>query len=191
VRVPSLVPPGLSHGVARGIPDTRDVELAGRDHLFCTGDQGVVLDEIERFLTGRLTRRPSIGCTQRWCCSPTLWARLSAPRRWGNLRWRDVLERHDRLVKREVGRYRSRDVKSTGDGLLATFDGPARAVRAGTDDLGGIGVRIAARIQAPPSLAKSLYRAPSRSRRRIGPSFRHPRRARAGGTFLACGVCSS
>jgi class 3 adenylate cyclase len=93
----------------------------------------------------------------------------------GDRQWRDVLERHDRLVKEEVSRHRGRVVKSTGDGILATFDGPARAVRAGMalrsaapellgselrvgvhtgecelmgDDLGGIGVHIAARIQA-------------------------------------------
>jgi class 3 adenylate cyclase len=183
VRAPSLilyregdriVPPALSRGVARGIPDASEVELAGSDHLFCTGDQDALLDEIERFLTGDLMHRPVdrvlatvlftdiVGSTERAVAL-------------GDRRWRDVLERHDRLVKREVGRYRGRVVKSTGDGVLATFDGPARAVRAGMalrsaapetlgselrvgvhtgeceligDDLGGIGVHIAARIQA-------------------------------------------
>ena len=93
----------------------------------------------------------------------------------GDRRWRDVLERHDRLASREVGRHRGRIIKSTGDGLLATFDGPARAVRAGValrdvvkdsldidlrvgvhtgecelmgDDLGGIGVHIASRVES-------------------------------------------
>ena len=183
VRTPSLilyregdriVPPALSRGVARGIPDASKVELAGSDHLFCTGDQDALLDEIERFLTGDLTHRPVdrvlatvlftdiVGSTERAAAL-------------GDRRWRDVLERHDRLVKREVGRYRGRVVKSSGDGVLATFDGPARAVRAAMalrsaapetlgselrvgvhtgeceligDDLGGIGVHIAARIQA-------------------------------------------
>ena len=105
----------------------------------------------------------------------------------GDRRWRDVLERHDRLLKREVGRYRGRVVKSTGDGALATFDGPARAVRAGMalrsaapdtlgsklrvgvhtgeceligDDLGGIGVHIAAR-HAPHTNAKAMSASPS------------------------------
>ena len=51
-------PACLSHAVAPGIPDAREVELRGRDHLFCTGDQDALLDEIERFLTGDLTHRP-------------------------------------------------------------------------------------------------------------------------------------
>jgi class 3 adenylate cyclase len=169
-----IVPPALSRGVARGIPNAREVELAGSDHLFCTGDQDAMLDEIERFLTGNLAHRPVdrvlatvlftdiVGSTERAAAL-------------GDRRWRDVLERHDRLVKREVGRYRGHVVKWTGDGVLATFDGPARAVRAGMalrsaapetlgselrvgvhtgeceligDDLAGIGVHIAARIQA-------------------------------------------
>ena len=183
VRAPSLVlyregdlmvPAPLSRAVAKGIPEAREVELSGRDHLFCIGDQDSMLDEIERFLTGDLASRPVdrvlvtvlftdiVGSTERA-------AKL------GDHRWRDVLERHDRLVEREVSRHRGRVVKSTGDGVLATFDGPARAVRAGMalrsaaptvlgselrvgvhtgecevmgNDLGGIGVHIAARIQA-------------------------------------------
>jgi class 3 adenylate cyclase len=177
-----IIPPALSHAVARGIPDAREVELAGGDHLFCTGDQDALLDEVERFLTGDLTHRPVdrvlatvlftdiVGSTER---AASL----------GDRRWRDVLERHDRLVKREVSRYRGRVVKSTGDGVLATFDGPARAVRAGMalrsaapealgselrvgvhtgeceligNDVGGIGVHIAARIQAHADPAQVL-----------------------------------
>jgi class 3 adenylate cyclase len=93
----------------------------------------------------------------------------------GDRQWRAVLERHERLAGREVGRYRGQVIKTTGDGILASFDGPARAVRAGMalrdrapselgvelrvgvhtgecevigNDLGGIGVHIAARVQA-------------------------------------------
>jgi class 3 adenylate cyclase len=169
-----VVLPVLSRGVAQGIPDAQLIELGGADHLFCTGDQDALLDEIERFLTGDLKRQPVdrvlstvlftdiVGSTERAAAL-------------GDRRWRDVLERHDRLVKQEVARHRGRVVKSTGDGVLASFDGPARAVRAGMalrnaapgtlgselrvgvhtgeceligDDLGGIGVHIAARIQA-------------------------------------------
>jgi class 3 adenylate cyclase len=90
----------------------------------------------------------------------------------GDRRWRDLLEQHDRLVRRELGRHRGREVKTTGDGVLATFDGPARGincareiceqvrplgieVRAGlhtgecevrNGDVGGIAVHIGARV---------------------------------------------
>ena len=106
-------PPHLSHGVARGIPDARAVELAGGDHLFCAGDQDALLDEVERFLTGDLTHRPVdrvlatvlftdiVGSTER---AASL----------GDRRWRDVLERHDRLVKREVRRYRDFGKRAAG-----------------------------------------------------------------------------
>ena len=183
VRAPTLVmyrrgdrmiPPELSRTVARGIPGALEVELDGTDHLFCAGDQDALLDEIEQFVTGNLAARPAdrvlatvlftdiVGSTER-------------ATELGDRHWRDLLERHDRLARREVGRHRGRVVKTTGDGLLATFDGPARAVRAGAglrdaaskelnldlrvgvhtgecevmgEDLGGIGVHIAARVQA-------------------------------------------
>jgi class 3 adenylate cyclase len=169
-----LVPPALSRTVAAGIPGAREVELDGADHLYCAGDQGAILDEVEQFLTGSLAPAPAdrvlatvlftdiVGSTERAAAL-------------GDRRWREVLERHDRLAHREVGRHRGRVVKTTGDGVLATFDGPARAVRAGIalrdaapeslgvdlrvgvhtgecellgEDLGGIGVHIAARVQA-------------------------------------------
>src|SRR5207244_4267114 len=92
----------------------------------------------------------------------------------GDQRWREVLERHQRSVREALGRFNGREVKSTGDGFLATFDGPARAihcasailrsseargirVRAGVhtgecevmdEDIGGIAVHIAARVSA-------------------------------------------
>jgi class 3 adenylate cyclase len=168
-----LVPPRLARILARGIPGAREVELAGEDHLYFAGDQDAILDEIEQFLTGGLAPAPAdrvlatvllsdfVGSTERAAAL-------------GDRRWRELLERHERLAHREVGRYRGQLIKLTGDGLLATFDGPARAVRAGRalrdavaetlgvelrvgvhtgeceligEDLGGIAVHIAARIQ--------------------------------------------
>ena len=182
VRAPTLVlyrggdrvvPAPLARTVARGIPGAREVELAGDDHLYCAGDQDAMLDEIEQFLTGGLAPAPAervlatvlfsdvVGSTER---AATL----------GDRHWRELLERHERLAHREVVRYRGQLVKLTGDGLLATFDGPARAVRAGLalrdaaaeilgvelrvgvhtgecelmrEDLGGIAVHIAARVE--------------------------------------------
>ncbi len=191
VRAPTLVlyrrgdrvvMPELSRIVASGIPDARAVELDGQDHLFCAGDQDSILDEMEKFLTGGLVSAPAdrvlatvvftdiVGSTER---ASVL----------GDRRWRELLERHERLAHREIGRYRGRLIKTIGDGLLATFDGPARAVRAGLAlcdaaatelgmelrvgvhtgecevigrDLGGIGVHIAARVQAAANSGEVL-----------------------------------
>lgn len=191
IRVPTLVLfrrgdrvvlPSWSRAVAQGIPDAHEVELDGIDHLFCAGDAQALVDEVERFLTGRLSPRTSdrvlatvmftdiVGSTERATAL-------------GDQRWRQILERHARIANREVGRHQGRIVKSTGDGILARFDGPARAVRAGMalrdtapaelgvelrvgvhtgeceeigDDLGGIGVHIAARVQATAAAGEVL-----------------------------------
>ncbi len=168
------VPPWLSRTVARGIPAAREVELPGSDHLFCAGDQDALIDEIEQFLTGGLGPAP----TERTLATVLFTDIVGSTERaaaLGDREWRDVLERHERLgAPRGRPARRGRVVKTTGDGVLATFDGPARAVRAGValrdaaaetlgvelrvgvhtgecelmgQDLGGIGVHIAARVQ--------------------------------------------
>ncbi len=183
VRVPTLVayregdqivPPALSQAVARGIPGAREVALPGTDHLIFAGDQDSLLDEIEQFVTGGLASVPADRVLATILFTDIVGSTEHAAA-VGDRRWRDVLERHDRLASREVGRHRGRIIKSTGDGLLATFDGPARAVRAGValrdvvkdsldidlrvgvhtgecelmgDDLGGIGVHIASRVES-------------------------------------------
>jgi class 3 adenylate cyclase len=113
--------------VAAQISGAKVVALAGSDDPPYTGDVGPVADEVEAFLTGErhgqsLDRILStvlftdiVGSTQRL-------AEL------GDVRWADLLGRHDDLARREIERYRGRYIDSTGDGLLAAFDGPARAV---------------------------------------------------------------
>jgi class 3 adenylate cyclase len=183
IRVPTLVlyrsgdnvvRPSWSRAVARGIPDAREVELEGNDHLFCAGDQQALVDEVEKFLTGRLATRASDRVLATVMFTDIVGSTEHAAA-IGDQRWREVLERHYRVANKEVGRHRGRVVKTTGDGVLAAFDGPARAVRAGIalrdaappelgvqlrvgvhtgecevigEDLGGIGVHIAARVQA-------------------------------------------
>jgi len=160
--------------IAARIPGAKFVELPGDDHIFWASDVDGVVDEIEEFLTGaRPMREPDrvlatvlftdiVGSTERAAAL-------------GDRRWRAVLESHDALARREIDRHRGRHVKATGDGVLATFDGPARAVRSavairdavqalgvdvragvhtgeceliGDDDIGGIAVHTGARVAA-------------------------------------------
>ena len=113
--------------MAGQIPGARFVELAGNDHMPWVGDQDSVLDEIQEFLTGvRPDREPDrvlatvlvtdiVGSTRH---ATTL----------GDRAWCDLLERHHAVVRRELTAFRGREIDTAGDGFLATFDGPARAV---------------------------------------------------------------
>jgi len=136
VRVPTLVlhrrdeymPIEGARAIAASIPGARLVELDGIDHLPFLGDSDAIVEETEEFLTGaRHVAEPEralatvmftdiVGSTERA-------AEL------GDARWRDLLRRHDELTAQRIERARGRKIKSTGDGVLATFDGPARAIR--------------------------------------------------------------
>jgi pimeloyl-ACP methyl ester carboxylesterase len=114
--------------LASKIPGAKFVELSGADHWIAAGDVDEIADEIEEFLTGtRPVAEPDrvlatvlftdiVGSTERA-------AEL------GDARWRDLLKAHDEMVRRQLERFRGREVDTAGDGFLATFDGPARAVR--------------------------------------------------------------
>jgi pimeloyl-ACP methyl ester carboxylesterase len=169
----TLVPVEWSRLMARQIPDAKLVELPGRDHLWWFGDQDAIVDEIEEFLTGaRHAPEPDrVLATVMFTDIVSSTERAAA---LGDRRWREVLEGHDEVVRRVLERHRGRQVKSTGDGVLATFDGPARAIRgaeaiaAGVqplgievrtglhtgeievmgDDVGGIAVHTGARVMA-------------------------------------------
>ena len=170
----ALVPVAAGRYLAEQIPGAKYVEIPGIDHLVLDNEtQDVIADEIEEFLTGvRPAPEPDrvlatvlftdiVGSTER----------ASAI---GDRKWVDLLEAHNGLAKREIDRFRGRAVKSTGDGVLATFDGPGRAIRCGQAisvgvkdlginvraglhtgecelmgaDVGGIAVHIAARVAA-------------------------------------------
>jgi pimeloyl-ACP methyl ester carboxylesterase len=130
--------------LAEHIPGARYVELPGNDHLIWVGDQDAILAEAEEFLLGsHLGPEPEralatvlftdiVGSTERA-------AEL------GDRGWRDLIERHDAIVRRQLRIHRGREVKTLGDGFLATFDGPARAIRCAAavrDELAAIGVEI-------------------------------------------------
>jgi class 3 adenylate cyclase len=180
IRVPTLsvhragdtrVSARAAREMASRIEGAKYVEFPGVDHVWWAGDTDAILDEIEEFLTGsRAAVEPDrilatvlftdiVGSTEH-------------VRRLGDRSWRDFLASFEAAGRRELARFRGREVKALGDGLLATFDGPARAVRcaealrqaarelgvelrAGVHtgeielrghDIGGIAVHIAARV---------------------------------------------
>ncbi len=157
IRVPTLVLHRPEDGFldvrhsryfAEHIPDARLVELEGKDHLFSMGDVDTLIGEIEEFLTGRRREREpdrmlaTVLFTD-ICRSTELAAQM------GDSAWRNLLTRHDELVRRELARHRGREVKHTGDGFLATFDGPARGVRCASaisEGMKGLGIGVRAGV---------------------------------------------
>jgi class 3 adenylate cyclase len=160
-----------SRYMAERIPGARLVELPGDDHLPFYGDQDAVAALAQEFLTGTIPaadpdRVLATVLFTDIVDSTGLAAEL------GDRRWHRVLVDHQELVRGQLGRFRGREVKTTGDGFLASFDGPARAIRAAAairtglrdqglrvraglhtgevellgDDIGGIAVHIAARV---------------------------------------------
>jgi class 3 adenylate cyclase/pimeloyl-ACP methyl ester carboxylesterase len=137
IRTPTLVlqrrddvyrDPGQARYLADEIPGAKLVELAGIDHLPYVGDSGAVLDEVQEFLTG--VRPPPeydrVLATVLFTDIVRSTERASAI---GDRAWKELLERHHAVVRHELGRFRGREIDTAGDGFLATFDGPARAVR--------------------------------------------------------------
>ena len=147
------------------------LEHPGQDHLWFWGDADEILRDIRGFLTGvrSLPESDRVLATVLFTDIVTSTERAAQV---GDRRWKDLLDQHDALIRRELERHRGRLVKNTGDGILATFDGPARAircaqaiatsvkalgieVRAGLhtgevelrgEDVTGMGVNIAARV---------------------------------------------
>lgn len=112
--------------VAEHIPGAKYVELPGVDHLPFVGDQDAILDEIEEFLTG-VRHAPEHDRV----LATVLFTRIvDATGEQAKRQWRDLLERHQAHVRKELELFKGREIEMNDDGLLATFDGPARAIRA-------------------------------------------------------------
>jgi pimeloyl-ACP methyl ester carboxylesterase/class 3 adenylate cyclase/DNA-binding CsgD family transcriptional regulator len=137
IRVPTLVLHRLDtrnctveHGryVAARIPGARLVELPGADYLSFVGDTDALIDEIEAFVTGA---RPRAGPDHVLATVLVSEVAASAGRlvALGDRRWGDLQERFQALASREIARFRGRPREVTGDRVVATFDGPARAIR--------------------------------------------------------------
>jgi pimeloyl-ACP methyl ester carboxylesterase len=114
--------------LAARIPGAKFVELAGDDHWISAGDVDALADEIEEFVTG--TRpAPELDRVLATVLFTDIVGSTQRAVEMGDRRWRELLGAHDAAVRRELERFRGREVDTAGDGFLATFDGPARAVR--------------------------------------------------------------
>lgn len=114
--------------LAEHIPGATYVELPGIDHMLGAGDTGRVLDELQEFLTGVRERAEP----ERALATVVFTDLVGSTKRadeLGDRRWREMLDAHYGAVRRELVRFRGQEVKTLGDGFLAMFDGPARAIR--------------------------------------------------------------
>ena len=159
--------------LAEHLPNARLVELPGDDHILWYQHPEVTFGEIQEFLTGTRSE-PEPERVLATVVFTDIVDSTATAASLGDAQWRSLLERHGRTVARELERHGGRSIKSTGDGFLATFDGPARAVRgaraildaseeqglrvrAGVHtgevevmdgDIGGMAVHIAARVSS-------------------------------------------
>jgi class 3 adenylate cyclase len=182
VRVPTLLlhrvgdllePIDESRFMAELIPGARLIELPGDDHLWFAGDTDSVVDAIQEFITGARPAR-DLDRVLATVLFTDIVGSTEKSAELGDAEWKELLATHDERAKEEIERYRGRFVHTTGDGLLATFDGPARAVRCAQaisavvlplgleiraglhtgeieldgDDIHGIAVHIGARVSA-------------------------------------------
>jgi pimeloyl-ACP methyl ester carboxylesterase len=138
IRVPTLllhrtkdqfVDVHTSRYMAERIPGARLVELPGDDHLPFFGDQDAVVALTQEFLTGALP----VADPDRMLATVLFTDIVDSTRlatELGDQRWHRTLDQHNAVVRKQLARFRGREVKTTGDGFLASFDGPARAIRA-------------------------------------------------------------
>ena len=179
-REDRLVPVEHARYMAAAIPDARLVELERADHLWWIGGEDI-LDEIESFLTGTTTAYEPDRVLATVMFTDIVDSTTRAAD-LGDRRWRDLVELHDRAVRNSLERFRGREVKALGDGFLATFDGPGRAIRCARtireavrsvglevrtglhtgeielngEDISGIAVNIGARVGAKASPGEVL-----------------------------------
>jgi class 3 adenylate cyclase len=157
IRVPTLVlhrtgdhDVDVAEGryLASKIPGAAFVELPGDHHWISAGDPDEIADEIEEFLTG--TRPvPELDRVLATVLFTDIVGSTERAVELGDRRWRDLLGTHDAAVRRALHRFRGREVDTAGDGFLATFDGPARAVRCAMsvgEAVRGLGVQIRAGV---------------------------------------------
>jgi class 3 adenylate cyclase len=134
--------------LAAQIPQARFLELPGEDHFPWTGDADRLLDEVEEFFTGHRPA-PRYDTVLATVLFTDIVASTERARREGDARWSDLLALHDAAVRRELEVFYGREVNTTGDGFLAVFDGPGRAIRAAwaiSDAVQSLGIQIRAGV---------------------------------------------
>jgi class 3 adenylate cyclase len=166
----------IEHGryLAENIEGAIFKELPGEGHIYwASGVAQALLDEVEEFLTGSRSAGPPDRVLATVLFTDIVDSTATAVQ-LGDRRWKQQIREHDAIVRRELGRHRGREIHTTGDGFLATFDGPARAIRCAVairdavleeglhiraglhtgeielqgDDVAGIAVHIGARVSA-------------------------------------------
>ena len=167
--------------IAERIPGAKFVELPGADHFSFLGDADTLVSEIEEFLTG-VRHAPEPERALATVLFTDIVGSTDRAAEIGDHRWRELLEAHNALVRKELSRYRGREIQTTGDGFHATFDGPARGIRCACaigdavrrlgidiraglhtgevelldDKVGGIAVHIGARVAAQAGAGEVL-----------------------------------
>jgi class 3 adenylate cyclase len=170
-----------SRWLAEQLSDARYVELPGEDHMLAAGDVDQVIGEIEEFVTG-VRHEPDADRVLATLLFTDIVGSTDRAAELGDRRWRELLDAHDQVVRRQLDRFRGREVNTAGDGFFASFDGPGRAVRSAAaitesvsalglevrtgvhtgeiemrgDDLAGVAVHIAARISAAAGAGETL-----------------------------------
>jgi class 3 adenylate cyclase len=182
IRVPTLilhraenkyVRVGNGRYLAKHIDGAKFIELPGSDHFFHAGDIDALLDPVQEFLTGT-SENPDDDRVLATVMFTDIVGATEFVERAGDRAWRELLEKHHSLVRKELTRFRGREIDTAGDGFFATFDGPARGVRCAlavrdavktlgveiragvhtgecevmADKVGGIAVHIGARVMA-------------------------------------------
>jgi serine/threonine protein kinase/pimeloyl-ACP methyl ester carboxylesterase/DNA-binding winged helix-turn-helix (wHTH) protein/class 3 adenylate cyclase len=130
--------------LAENIPGAKFVELPGVDHLPFVGDQDGILDEVEEFLTG-VRHATEVDRVLATVLVARAIGSAAETDRLNDTRWRELLDRHQAHVKREIELFKGRAVEVVGDKVIATFDGPARAIRAAaaiTDSARRLGLKL-------------------------------------------------
>jgi class 3 adenylate cyclase len=119
---------GNGRFLAQHIPGAKWVELPGEDHVWYVGDGDSILEEVQEFVTGTRSPRAADRVLTTVMFTDIIGSTKQA-RALGDQKWAHLLVRHNQVIRREFARFGGHEVKSTGDGFLATFDGPARGIR--------------------------------------------------------------
>jgi class 3 adenylate cyclase len=191
IRVPKLVlhrtgdlTVNVNQGryLAKHLLGAKYLEMEGHDHLAFVGDADRIVDEIEEFLTGSRSSEAEIDRVLATVMFTDIVHSTKRAAALGDRQWRALLDRHDETVRQQLSRFRGNEVKNLGDGFMATFDGPARAVRCAAaisesvrplgiavrsglhtgeielkrGDIAGIAVHIAARVAAEAEAGETV-----------------------------------